>query len=131
MSLLQHCCWLPSSEDEHIKERICNAKNANFPKFSLVEISILIIIGVYMFVAQLNGCISSHRMDLLAYGVNYAKIIFQKGAILSLLSFNRLEMSASYPPAFSLSHFYISPETSTTSQNTAAFRFSNDDCHTI
>ena len=65
---------------------------------SMILVSVYIIAAIYKSVA-----LPATEWDSLAYGVNYAKIIFEKGSIPLIAGPSiGLEMSASYPPGVQL-----------------------------
>jgi hypothetical protein len=65
---------------------------------SIIVVSVYIIAAIYKSVA-----LPATEWDSLAYGVNYAKIIFEKGSIPLIAGPSiGLEMSASYPPGVQL-----------------------------
>ena len=65
---------------------------------SIIVVSVYIITAIYKSVA-----LPATEWDSLAYGVNYAKIIFEKGSIPLIAGPSiGLEMSASYPPGVQL-----------------------------
>ena len=84
-------------------------KNVHIPKFNRLEAILLIVIGIYVIVAVYqNVAYPSIDWDSLAYGVNYAKIIFEKGAIPLIAGPSiGIEMSASYPPGVQLLAVYL------------------------
>jgi hypothetical protein len=79
-------------------------KNGHIPRFSLLEVVMLIAMGIFVVVAIYQTvAYPSMEWDSLAYGVNYAKIIFENGKIpLIAGSSIGIEMSASYPPGVQL-----------------------------
>jgi len=79
------------------------------PKFNFLEATLLVIISVYVGIAVYQTvAYPAIEWDSLAYGVNYAKIIFEKGRIpLIAGSSIGLEMSASYPPGVQLLAVYL------------------------
>ncbi len=86
-------------------------KNDFVPSLSLPETAILFGLGVYMFVALYQTvAYPAIEWDSLAYGVNYAKIILEKGAVPLIAGPSvGLEMSASYPPGIQMLavYFYV------------------------
>jgi hypothetical protein len=84
-------------------------RNDIIPKFGMPGTAILIVIGVYMFVALYQtATYPAIEWDSLAYGVNYAKIIMEKGAIPLIAGPSvGLEMSASYPPGVQMLAVYF------------------------
>jgi hypothetical protein len=70
------------------------------PKFNPFESILLIVIGIFVIVAIYQTvAYPTVDWDTLAYGVNYAKIIFKAGKIPLIAGPSiGLEMSASYPP---------------------------------
>ncbi len=84
-------------------------KNSYIPKFNPVEIVLLIVIGIYA-VAAIHQTVAypAIEWDSLAYGVNYAKIMFETGKIPLIAGPSiGLEMSASYPPGIQLLAVYL------------------------
>ena len=79
-------------------------KNDHIPKLSLLEIVMLIAMGIFVVVAIYQTvAYPSMEWDSLAYGVNYAKIIFENGKIPLIAGPSiGIEMSASYPPGVQL-----------------------------
>jgi hypothetical protein len=75
-------------------------KDGYIPKFKLLEAILLIVIGIFAVVAIYQTVAYPPReWDSLAYGVNYAKIIFENGKIPLIAGPSiGLEMSANYPP---------------------------------
>ncbi|MBN1245330.1 hypothetical protein JXA31_07025 [Candidatus Bathyarchaeota archaeon] len=84
-------------------------KNGYIPKFSLLDAILLIVIGIYVVVAIYQTVsYPAIEWDSLAYGVNYAKIIFENGKIPLIAGPSiGLEMSASYPPGVQLLAVYL------------------------
>lgn len=84
-------------------------KNSYMTKFSFVETILLIVIGIYAVVAIYQTvAYPALEWDSLAYGVNYAKIIFENGKIPLIAGPSiGLEMSASYPPSVQLLAVYL------------------------
>jgi hypothetical protein len=86
-------------------------KNENWhvPKFNLFEAVLLIVIGIFVIVAIYQTvAYPAMEWDSLAYGVNYAKIIFENGKIPLIAGPSiGLEMSASYPPGVQLLAVYL------------------------
>jgi hypothetical protein len=78
-------------------------------KFDLLKMVLLTTIGIYAFVAIYKiVAYPSVEGDSLAYGVNYAKIIFEKGKIPLIAGPSiGLEMSANYPPGVQLLAVYL------------------------
>jgi len=79
------------------------------PKFNLFEAILLIIVGVFVIVAIYQTvAYPTIEWDSLAYGVNYAKIIFKESKIPLIAGPSiGLEMSASYPPGVQLLAVYL------------------------
>jgi hypothetical protein len=77
---------------------------AHIPKLTFVEAILLIVIGMFVVVAIYQTvAYPSMEWDSLAYGVNYAKIIFENGKIPLIAGPSiGLEMSANYPPGVQL-----------------------------
>jgi len=75
-------------------------KKSYVPKFNPFESILLIVIGIFVIVAIYQTvAYPTVDWDTLAYGVNYAKIIFKAGKIPLIAGPSiGLEMSASYPP---------------------------------
>jgi hypothetical protein len=84
-------------------------KNSYIPKFNLFEAILLSVIGIYVIVAIYQTvAYPAVEWDSLAYGVNYAKIIFENGKIPLIAGPSiGLEMSASYPPGVQLLAVYL------------------------
>ncbi|MFX1518191.1 MAG: ArnT family glycosyltransferase [Promethearchaeota archaeon] len=84
-------------------------KNGYIPKFNLFEAILLIVIGIFVIVAIYQTiAYPAIEWDSLAYGVNYAKIIFENGKIPLIAGPSiGLEMSASYPPGVQLLAVYL------------------------
>ena len=79
-------------------------KNGRMPKLNALHAILLIVISIFV-IAALYKTVSlpATEWDSLAYGVNYAKIIFEKGNIPLIAGPSiGLEMSASYPPGVQL-----------------------------
>ncbi|MCX8154095.1 MAG: hypothetical protein N3E52_06660, partial [Candidatus Bathyarchaeota archaeon] len=83
--------------------------NISIPKFSHAEAALLAAIGAYACVAIYQTlAYPAVEWDSLAYGVNYAKIIFENGRIPLIAGPSiGLEMSASYPPGTQLLAVYL------------------------
>jgi hypothetical protein len=79
-------------------------KKVHIPKLNLFEAILLIVIGIFVVVAIYQTvAYPSIEWDSLAYGVNYAKIIFEDGKIPLIAGPSiGLEMSANYPPGVQL-----------------------------
>ena len=79
-------------------------KDGYTPKFRLLETILLIVIGIFAVVAIYQTVAYPPReWDSLAYGVNYAKVIFENGKIPLIAGPSiGLEMSANYPPGVQL-----------------------------
>jgi len=88
--------------------RVKNEK-VHIPKFNLFEAIMLIVIGIFVIVAVYQTvAYPAIEWDSLAYGVNYAKIIFENGKIPLIAGPSiGLEMSASYPPGVQLLAVYL------------------------
>lgn len=88
-----------------------NVKLENFsmPKFSHIEAAVLAVIAAYACIATYQTlAYPAVEWDSLAYGVNYAKIIFENGRIPVIAGPSiGLEMSASYPPGTQLLAVYL------------------------
>ncbi len=86
-------------------------KNGYVPKINLLEAAFLIAIAIFVIVAtHQTVAYPAIEWDSLAYGVNYAKIIFENGKIPLIAGPSiGLEMSASYPPGVQLLvvYFYV------------------------
>jgi len=84
-------------------------KNSDIPKFNLIEKILLFVIGIFAVVSIYQTlAYPSIEWDSLAYGVNYAKIMFQMGKIPLIAGPSiGLEMSASYPPGVQLLAVYL------------------------
>jgi hypothetical protein len=87
----------------------CLRKNSCIPKFNLIEKIVLFVIGIFAVVSIYQTlAYPSIEWDSLAYGVNYAKIMFQMGKIPLIAGPSiGLEMSASYPPGVQLLAVYL------------------------
>jgi hypothetical protein len=79
--------------------------NAKITKLNILTALLLLIIGILVLVAFYDTlALPAIEWDSLAYGVNYAKIMFQHGSIPLIAGPSiGLEMSANYPPGFQLS----------------------------
>jgi hypothetical protein len=79
--------------------------NARITKLNIVTVLLLIITGIFVLVAFYDTlAFPAFEWDSLAYGVNYAKILFQHGNIPLIAGPSiGLEMSANYPPGVQLS----------------------------
>jgi len=79
--------------------------NVRITKLNILTVLLLIIIGVFVLVAFYDTlAFPAFEWDSLAYGVNYAKILFQHGNIPLIAGPSiGLEMSANYPPGVQLS----------------------------
>jgi hypothetical protein len=79
-------------------------KKVHIPKFNLLEAILLIGIGIFVIVAIYQTvAYPAMEWDSLAYGVNYAKIIFENGKIPLIAGPSiGIEMSANYPPGVQL-----------------------------
>lgn len=84
-------------------------KNGHTPKLNLLEVILLIFISVFVIVAIYQTvAYPAMEWDSLAYGVNYAKIIFENGEIPLIAGPSiGLEMSASYPPGVQVLAVYL------------------------
>ena len=84
-------------------------KRMHITKSNIFEATVLMLIGVYMCIALYQTvAYPPIEWDSLAYGVNYAKIIFEKGTIPLIAGPSiGLEMSASYPPGVQLLAVYL------------------------
>jgi hypothetical protein len=84
-------------------------ENRPTPKFNPFEVVLLIVIGIFVIVAIYQTvAYPSMEWDSLAYGVNYAKIIFENGRIPLIAGPSiGLEMSANYPPGVQLLAVYL------------------------
>ena len=84
-------------------------KNGYIPKLNLFEAILLIAIGIFVIVAIYQTvAYPAMEWDSLAYGVNYAKIIFENGEIPLIAGPSiGLEMSASYPPGAQVLAVYL------------------------
>ncbi len=84
-------------------------KNLYIPKLNLFETILLIGIGIFVIVAVYQTiAYPAIEWDSLAYGVNYAKIIFENGEIPLIAGPSiGLEMSASYPPGVQVLAVYL------------------------
>jgi len=84
-------------------------KNGRTPKLNLLEAISLIFISVFVIVAIYQTvAYPAMEWDSLAYGVNYAKIIFENGKIPLIAGPSiGLEMSASYPPGVQMVAVYL------------------------
>lgn len=84
-------------------------KNGYIPKLNLFEAILLIVIAIFVIVAIYQTvAYPSMEWDSLAYGLNYAKIIFENGKIPLIAGPSiGLEMSASYPPGVQLLAVYL------------------------
>jgi hypothetical protein len=84
-------------------------KNIRTPKFSFVEIVLLLVIGIYAVVSiHKTVAYPAIEWDSLAYGVNYAKILFEIGKVPLIAGPSiGLEMSASYPPGVQFLAVYL------------------------
>jgi hypothetical protein len=78
--------------------------NFQLTRLSLLHLVCIVIIGVLAFVAVYDAVtLPPTEWDSLAYGVNYARIMFQKGTIPLIAGPSiGIEMSASYPPGVQL-----------------------------
>jgi len=84
------------------KKILLIAKFNRFDAILLIIIAIFVIVAIYQTVAY-----PAIEWDSLAYGVNYAKIIFEEGKIPLIAGPSiGLEMSASYPPGVQLLAVY-------------------------
>ena len=85
------------------------SKRGYVPKFNLFEAILLIVIGIFAIVAIYQTvAYPTIEWDSLAYGVNYAKIIFKESKIPLIAGPSiGLEMSASYPPGVQLLAVYL------------------------
>jgi len=84
-------------------------KDIHIPKFRLVEIILLFVVSIYT-VASIHKTVAypAIEWDSLAYGVNYAKILFDMGKVPLIAGPSiGLEMSASYPPGVQLLAVYL------------------------
>lgn len=84
----------------------------NFPhisRFDFLKVILLIIISIYVIVAFYQTVAYPNvEWDSLTYGVNYARIIFEKGRIPFIAGPSiGLEMSANYPPGVQLLGVYL------------------------
>lgn len=81
----------------------------SMPRFSRAEMVLLAIVGVFVCVAVYQTlAYPAVEWDSLAYGVNYARIIFENGRIPLIAGPSiGLEMSASYPPGTQLLAVYL------------------------
>ena len=79
-------------------------KDSDIPKFKLLEAILLIVIGIFaVFAIYQTIAYPPREWDSLAYGVNYARIIFENGKIPLIAGPSiGLEMSANYPPGVQL-----------------------------
>jgi hypothetical protein len=86
-----------------------NKKNWYIQKLNLFETIMLIAIGIFVIVAIYQTvAYPALEWDSLAYGVNYAKIIFENGKIPLIAGPSiGLEMSASYPPGVQVLAVYL------------------------
>ncbi|MEJ5327809.1 MAG: hypothetical protein WHU54_06135 [Candidatus Bathyarchaeia archaeon] len=84
-------------------------KGAAIPKVNRVEATLLAVIGAYVCIAAYQTlAYPAVEWDSLAYGVNYAKIIFENGRIPLIAGPSiGLEMSASYPLGTQLLAVYL------------------------
>lgn len=84
-------------------------KRTAIPKVNRVEATLLAVIGAYVCIAAYQTlAYPAVEWDSLAYGVNYAKIIFENGRIPLIAGPSiGLEMSASYPPSTQLLAVYL------------------------
>jgi hypothetical protein len=84
-------------------------ENRSIPKFNPFELVLLIVISIFVIVAIFQTvAYPSMEWDSLAYGVNYAKIIFENGRIPLIAGPSiGLEMSANYPPGVQLIAVYL------------------------
>jgi hypothetical protein len=84
-------------------------KNGHTPKLNLFEAILLMGIGIFVIVAIYQTvAYPAMEWDSLAYGVNYAKIIFENGKIPLIAGPSiGLEMSASYPPGVQVLAAYL------------------------
>ena len=87
----------------------CLRKNSHITKFNFVEKILLFVIGIYAVVSIYQTlAYPAIEWDSLAYGVNYAKIMFESGKIPLIAGPSiGLEMSASYPPGVQLLAVYL------------------------
>ena len=79
-------------------------KNGRMSTLNILSAIMLIVISIFVIVAIYKTVsLPATEWDSLAYGVNYAKIIFEKGKIPLIAGPSiGLEMSASYPPGVQL-----------------------------
>jgi hypothetical protein len=87
------------------KKNLYITKSKRFEAILLIPIAIFVIVAIYQTVAY-----PAIEWDSLAYGVNYAKIMFENGKIPIIAGPSiGLEMSASYPPGVQLLavYFYV------------------------
>jgi len=84
-------------------------KNSNIAKFNLIEKIMLFVVAVYAAVSIYQTlAYPAIEWDSLAYGVNYAKIMFNISKIPLIAGPSiGLEMSASYPPGVQLLAVYL------------------------
>jgi len=84
-------------------------KNGRVTKLNILHAILLIVISIYVIAAVYKTVsLPATDWDSLAYGVNYAKIIFEKGNIPLIAGPSiGLEMSASYPPGVQLTAVYL------------------------
>lgn len=78
-------------------------------RLSLLHLVCVVIMGVLVFVAIYDAVtLPATEWDSLAYGVNYARIMFQKGTIPLIAGPSiGIEMSASYPPGVQLAAVFL------------------------
>ena len=84
-------------------------ENRSIPKYNPFELVLLIVVAIFVIVAIYQTvAYPSMEWDSLAYGVNYAKIIFENGRIPLIAGPSiGLEMSANYPPGVQLIAVYL------------------------
>ncbi len=84
-------------------------KTRRMPQLSVLAAVALIVISIYSIAAiYRTASLPATEWDSLAYGVNYAKIIFEKRGIPLIAGPSLgLEMSANYPPGVQLTAAYL------------------------
>jgi hypothetical protein len=84
-------------------------KTSFIPKFNIFEAILLIVTAIFIIVAIYQTvAYPAMEWDSLAYGVNYAKVIFENGKIPLIAGPSiGLQMSASYPPGVQLLAVYL------------------------
>jgi hypothetical protein len=89
--------------------RIQKKNLVHISKFDFLKVILLIIISIYVIVAiYQTAAYPDVEWDSLAYGVNYAKIIFERSRIPLIAGPSiGLEMSANYPPGVQLLSVYL------------------------